>query len=443
MSQKKTTTTTKTKKPRTAAKSSSSSAKRVKTSASSTYTAKTVKNTRTTQTARSASAKLPNGAKQAGASRKRRRKPKRRLRLDRLIALAVAGALLIGAGVYVISRFQLIDRVQQVISGGDRQTTIVRHDKEIAEIKKKNALDTVDGVSAFSDEELRSCFYSEPISDKIDERLKNMGYEEQIPKDDLRYVRVLFMDFEGKTEVGELVVNKDIATKIENVFYDLYIHRYPIGKMILPDAYGTRISESFADNNTVGLCFGLSDGSSGAVHEEGYAIDLNPLFNPLIKDNGSSLSVFPMEGQLYLDRTIQGEHYIYEDDYAVKAFEKEGFDWKGDEQGMNDYKHFEYPHASSRRNDAQAEDSEQQTDVQDEYIEDPAALDQTPEYDYTAPEDPVYDDTPYDPGYQDPGIVDQPTEEPPYEQYPDEGDDGLYPGYPVVDDPFGQAPPLE
>lgn len=316
--------------------------------------------------------------------------------------LALCTVLLIGGGIYGLARFNVFSRLQDAISTNRTASpNAARHDDIVAGIKTMNALDTVDNVSILSDDELRDCFFSSEIDDRISERLKKMGYTDQIPLEDLRYVRVLFYDFEGKAKVGEIVVNKEIAEKTENVFYDLYTHRYPIQKMILPDAYGTRISESFSDNNTVGLCFGLGEDSRGDVHEMGYAIDLNPLYNPLIKDNGSSLSVFPMEGQLYLDRTINGDHYIYADDYAVTAFVKEGFVWKGDVAGMNDYKHFEYPHASTTRKQVSLQESEN-TEAENAQVEEPIVNEEPVEETPDVVEDPGY----VDPGIQDPGYVD-------------------------------------
>lgn len=272
----------------------------------------------------------------------------------------------------------------------------VSHAQDIAAILDKNALDQV-SVSGFSDEELRKCFVSYEIDDKIRERLAKIGWsEDKIPLSSLRYVRVLYRNFDNKPTVGELVVNADMAQATEDVFFDLFNHKYQIGKMILQDAYGGSLSDSYADNNTIALAFGLTDGNSSDVHEQGYAIDLNPLYNPLVKDNGSSVSVFPMQGQLYLDRTLNGEHYISASDYAVEAFGNHGFSWGGDKKGLNDYKHFEFinrptPATSETSHSEQA--SEQQQSAEPE---------QTPVEEPVVPEEPVYEEPVYeDPGYEE------------------------------------------
>lgn len=274
----------------------------------------------------------------------RKKKTTRRLKKSRLLILLLVLVLALGglgAGIYSLSG--LLGR-RGSPTGSQEKTAPVQtrsHSQEVQQILNQNALDTV-SVSGFSDEELRECFVSTPLDDKLIERLNNMGYTSQISPAELRYVRVLYYDFDGKPTVGELMVNQAISTQVENVFYDLFLHHYPIGRMILPDAYGTNIAESFADNNTVGLCFGLGEDNSGSIHERGYAIDLNPLYNPLIRDNGSSLSVFPMEAQLNLDRSVNAPHYIYNGDYALKAFNSQGFVWMGNASQVHDYKHFEF-----------------------------------------------------------------------------------------------------
>lgn len=388
------------------------------------------------------SAPKPSAPKSRAASKRKKSKP--RLRTGRLVALIVAAAVVLGGGGYLLSHYHVFSTVTQMLTT-DRtaEQTVVRHDREVAAIRKKNALDTVDGVKTFSDSELRQCFYSSDIDDKITQRLKNMGYTDQVPLEDLQYTRVLYEDFEGRTVVGELVVNKDIATKVENVFYDLYMHKYPIQKMILPDAYGTQISESFSDNNTVALCFGLSEDNEGESHELGYSIDLNPLYNPLIKDNGNTLSVYPMEGQLYLDRTINAAYYIHKDDYAVKAFEKEGFEWYGDRKGNNDYKHFEYKgthtshvktsetEKSSTSEKAQSDEEQPQTEPEqttpEESVEEPV-------YDEPSYEEPVQEEPPVT--QPDPGQ--EPVQDEPVWNYPEEVPDPGYtgeetPGIPAED----------
>ena len=410
--------------------SSASQKKRPNTASKSTKSTKTTKSTKnkTTQTnSRPKTAQTARKTSSQSASQTRgRKKAKRQLRVGRLLTVLVVAALLVGgvgyAGMkYGPSLFAIIPQ----LTNNEKTAPLNRisHASEVNKIKEANALDEV-SVAGFSDDELRECFFSQSIDDKLKERLVKMGYADQIPTDQLNYVRVLYNDFNGRATVGEIVVNSAIAKQIENVFYDLFLHKYQIGKMILPDAYGTRISESYADNNTVGLAFNLTDDNGGSLHSRGYAVDLNPLYNPLIKDNGSSLSVFPMEGQLYLDRTINADHYIHANDYAVEAFKKEGFNWKGNATGLNDYKHFEYsgaPAQTTSTSSAQSSSASSQTDQASQPqsdqslsqpVEEPVV---TPDQDVTTPDQPVIDQPVIDQPVVDQPVVDQPVDDTPGE----------------------------
>lgn len=307
---------------------------------SSTTKARSTPKKETKNTAKKNSQIKKNSSKSGSGNKKNGAK----LRTNRLIFMTILTFLAGGGLGYLVYYYgpALLPVIQQIANNEKtNQLTNVSHAQEVQKIKQQNALDEVD-ISGFSDLELRECFYSLDLDDNLVARLRNMGYTDQIPISSLKYIRVLYYDYENRPTVGELVVNAEMAKPVENVFFDLFLHKYQIARMILPDAYGTRISESYADNNTVGLCFGLTEDNRGSVHAQGYAIDLNPLQNPLIKDNGTSFSVFPMEGQLFLDRSVNSPHFIYEGDYAVQAFAKEGFDWTGDIEGINDYKHFEY-----------------------------------------------------------------------------------------------------
>lgn len=385
-------------------------------------------------------------------------KQKKRLRTGRVFALLAMAALVFVLAVYgAVSLVPSLAPVISQITNNEKTAPLatLNHEQEVQEIKKKNALDQVD-VTGFSDSELRECFFSSDLDDKLIERLKKMGYTDQIPAGSLKYVRVLYQDFEGNPTVGELVVNAEVAQAIENVFFDLFLHKYQIGKMILPDAYGTRISESYADNNTVALCFGLTEDNYSDLHARGYAVDLNPLYNPLIKDNGTSLSVFPMEGQLYLDRTVHAPHFIYAEDYAVQAFEKEGFVWKGNVRGLNDYKHFEYSKAPASRTPASsAASSSTASEQQSTHPETAPAAEQTVPSEIQAPVDqtPVSDESTA--ASQEPAAsIEQPVESLPDASVPadqpvqdqpvqDSPDSVGQPEEPVQQDPALEQPAVE
>ena len=67
------------------------------------------------------------------------------------------------------------------------------------------------------------------LSDSIFARMQGRSYPEgcTVPRSDLRHVRVLHVDANGKTHKGELVCNKAIAQDLVEIFRQLYQARYP------------------------------------------------------------------------------------------------------------------------------------------------------------------------------------------------------------------------
>ena len=82
-------------------------------------------------------------------------------------------------------------------------------------------------------------FFENEISDEVFARMDGKSYREgcTIPREDLRYLKMLYCGPDGGTYVGEMVCNKEISQKVLAVFRELYNHAYPIEKMVLVDDY--------------------------------------------------------------------------------------------------------------------------------------------------------------------------------------------------------------
>ena len=108
---------------------------------------------------------------------------------------------------------------------------------------------------AFTEEETASLFDSSEISDEVFARMDGVSYVENdnIALSELRYLRMLYMGFDGQPHVGEMVVNEQIADAVLEIFRALYDNGYPIEKMRLIDEYGGDDDASCLDNNT--SCF--------------------------------------------------------------------------------------------------------------------------------------------------------------------------------------------
>lgn len=219
-----------------------------------------------------------------------------------------------------------------------------RHVLEFSEIQAMAAGDILD-VSDLSKELLERLFYSEELSPEVQQRIWNSSYQENdnISLDELRYLRVLHIGFDGETHIGELIVNQAIAEDIVEIMSELYKQGYPIEKMILIDEYGADDESSMSDNNTSAFNYREIAGSSKlSRHALGLAIDINPRYNPYVKGGeGGELKVSPANGTAYADRSQEFPYKIAEGDLCLQLFREHGFTWGGSWNSVKDYQHFE------------------------------------------------------------------------------------------------------
>lgn len=201
----------------------------------------------------------------------------------------------------------------------------------------------------------RKGFTSSRLDASLKKRITGTSYPSKQTKsaisyNDLRYLRVLYVDFQGKTQTGELIVNKKIASKTLKIFYQLYQMGYPIQHMSLVDDYNGKDEASMSANNTSAFNYRLVTGTSRlSKHGQGLAIDINPKINPCISyRNGKVTLVEPSNGKTYIQRSKKkckgkyARYMIHKNDKVYKLFKKYGFSWGGDWNSKKDYQHFEY-----------------------------------------------------------------------------------------------------
>ena len=188
-------------------------------------------------------------------------------------------------------------------------------------------------------------FYQKELTQEIKERIAGKSYADHcdIPYEELRYVSVLYQGFDQQTHTGELIVNQEIAEDIVEIFKELYRMKYPIERMILIDEYDADDNASMADNNTSAFNYRTIDDGSGRLskHSYGLAIDINPLYNPYVRNIDNETVVSPEEGAEYADRTLDCEYYIKKGDACYQAFASRGFTWGGEWNSQKDYQHFQ------------------------------------------------------------------------------------------------------
>lgn len=192
---------------------------------------------------------------------------------------------------------------------------------------------------------IENCFASTLIDDSIFKRIYGKSFKEYctIPRDSLRYVKVLHYTKEGKIHIGEVMCNVSIATDLVNIFRELYNSKYPIEKILLVDDYNANDDLSMEDNNSSCFNFRFMTGSTKlSNHAKGKAIDINTLYNPYVKMRAdSTLYVEPSNALPYVDRSKDFAYKIDHNDLCYKVFIKHGFKWGGDWISLKDYQHFE------------------------------------------------------------------------------------------------------
>lgn len=189
---------------------------------------------------------------------------------------------------------------------------------------------------------------SEALAPALSNPAVNLMAEDEIPVityDELRYMNVLYYDFNGEVQTGELICNQRIAEDLIEIFYELYKSEYRIEKIRLIEEYGGDDTASMLDNNT--SCFNyrtVDNTSSLSKHAIGCAIDINPFYNPYVvfNKNGSGEPYISPEGsEIYADRSQSFPYKIDENDLCYKLFKEHGFVWGGDWNSCKDYQHFQ------------------------------------------------------------------------------------------------------
>ncbi len=188
-------------------------------------------------------------------------------------------------------------------------------------------------------------FYYEPISNDVFKRISGVSYPVDctIPIDDLRYVVLQYVDFNGESQSGEMICNKSIAQDIVEIFYELYQNDYQIESIRLIDEFDGDDTASMLANNTSCFNYRVVEGTTRlSNHAYGRAIDLNPFYNPYVTYNkDGTTNISPEGSEAYADRSASFPYKIDENDLAYKLFKEHGFKWGGNWNNSKDYQHFE------------------------------------------------------------------------------------------------------
>ena len=188
------------------------------------------------------------------------------------------------------------------------------------------------------------CFTISDIDSVTFSRMRGKSYKAEctIPLSELRYIKALHITLDGEIRLGEMVVNVAIANDILTILRALYKDGYPIEKMVLVDEYNADDEVSMRDNNSSAFNYRHTpNGTRLSAHSRGMAVDINPLYNPYVKQYTDRTYVAPATATDYIDRNGPFPYKIERDDLCCRLFFKHGFEWGGDYKSIKDYQHFE------------------------------------------------------------------------------------------------------
>ncbi len=167
----------------------------------------------------------------------------------------------------------------------------------------------------------------------IDEALRGSNIPSSVINT-LELVTVNYYGFDRKLHQGQIIVNKEIANDIVEIFKVIEETKFPVEKVVPIVEYNWSDEKSMNDNNTSSFNYRFISGSRIlSMHANGLAIDINPKQNPYVK-NGTSIPA----GSEY---KLKNMGTIEPDSQIVKAFKEKGWTWGGDWKSLKDYQHFQ------------------------------------------------------------------------------------------------------
>jgi hypothetical protein len=158
--------------------------------------------------------------------------------------------------------------------------------------------------------------------------------------DDLRLLRIGHWDFDGRPRIGRMIVAASAVPAMRRAFGELFRARFPIRRMRLVDDYGASDSASIDADNTSAFNCRLATGSSRfSEHAFGRAVDVNPIENPYVYPDGTTVHA---ASRPYLDRSRRVRGMAFPGGVLVRAFAAAGWGWGGDWRppSATDYQHF-------------------------------------------------------------------------------------------------------
>ena len=176
------------------------------------------------------------------------------------------------------------------------------------------------------------------ISDEVRARMGGTWQEGcPVGLDELRYLTVSFVGFDGRAHTGELVVHAEEAADVASVFARLFEAAFPLEEMrLITDADVAAPPTGDGNNTAAFICRVVRGGTRFSAHASGLAVDVNPFHNPYVRGD----LVLPELASAYTDRSNVRPGMILDGDVVVEAFASIGWSWGGRWDDPVDTMHF-------------------------------------------------------------------------------------------------------
>lgn len=182
-----------------------------------------------------------------------------------------------------------------------------------------------------------------PIPDETWSNMLGKSWRAELPcpqRSELALLRIPYVDFQGNTRIGSMIVAKSVAAKVAAAFQEIYDSRkFRIYRMTLIDEYQGDDDKSMEANNTSAFNCRTTDRGAMSRHALGMAVDINPIQNPYREGNVTS----PEAGRAYdqpYKRKSDIVGILLKGGVVTRAFARQGWHWGGNWKNTVDYQHF-------------------------------------------------------------------------------------------------------
>ncbi|NOQ37050.1 MAG: hypothetical protein GQ569_14355 [Methylococcaceae bacterium] len=149
-----------------------------------------------------------------------------------------------------------------------------------------------------------------------------------------KLISVKYYSFDNKIHQGQLIMDERLTNDVIDIFKLALQEKFLIHSVIPITTFNWDDDKSMAENNTSGFNYRKVEGKKTlSKHSYGQALDINPLYNPYIRNNKIS------PPKAVYDKNQVGT--LTATSKLVKAFIKKGWTWGGNWKTMKDYQHFQ------------------------------------------------------------------------------------------------------